>query len=240
MTIATESVLAVPRRALFRGDWPHGFSRLSGDRAAQVLRRLADLGRFVPRSTAEHDPDLKQPIPYCVVASDARWFCVERLSAQGETRLHGRLSIGIGGHVGPADGHPSGGPALFEAALLRELREELPLPEALPRPVFLGLVNDESDAVGRVHVGLVYALRLPPGAAVEVREIRKHRGGFRHLVGPLGLWQDFTRLESWSALLLSDLRGTTAVEQAGREGSTDTYVREETDDGRAQDPQAVP
>ncbi|MBK8976406.1 MAG: hypothetical protein IPM29_10790 [Planctomycetes bacterium] len=155
------------------------------------------------RDRAERDPDFKQPVPYCAVRRGAEVFVVERLAAQGEQRLHGRASLGIGGHVGPEDGPPRGS---LQRALWRELREELRLPPgALPAARPLGLINDDSTAVGSVHLGLAFELALAPDLpheSVAVREISKMVGGFRPLVGATSLWHDAANLETWSALLV--------------------------------------
>lgn len=212
-------VFVVDRAAFFGGRWPHGFvpaSRVGFD----LLERAASAGRFVPRDEAERTPAWKQWIPYCVLrcraASDPKLppegiFWVRRTKGQSEARLHGLWSIGLGGHVEPEDlgvGGSADGAAFFARSLARELHEELHLD--LPtgtHPHFLGLLNDDSTAVGAVHAGLVYALDLPmaTGAAsqaVHIREISKMSGGFGSLVDFRILWQDRTRFETWSQLLV--------------------------------------
>lgn len=200
-----EQVLVVPRHALFDGRWPHGFTPLEscGDDIATRLEHAASL---MDREAAERDPDFKQPIPYCAVRRGDDILCVERLPKQGETRLHGKLSIGLGGHVGPEDLATDGSTTgAIQRALHRELAEELVLPGGLPEPRFVGLIHDDSTPVGAVHVGLAFVLDVPlstPSDAVQLREILKMRGGFRRLAGDGGAWQDAPSLESWSAVLL--------------------------------------
>ncbi len=192
-----ESVLVVARESLFGGTWPQGFEPVDPASIARIEREA----RFLPREFAERSPQWKQPIPYCVVERGEAWFCVERLAAQGEARLHGRRSIGLGGHIGPEDAlHPEGP---VRSALLRELREELDLGPGPGRtPQFLGLLNDDSTEVGRVHFGLVFRLTVAPEENVAVRESLKMRGGWGRLAGPGGLWQDLDRFETWSRILL--------------------------------------
>lgn len=36
--------------------------------------------------------------------------------------------------------------------------------------VTLGLINDDENSVGKVHIGILSALELKPGAHVEVKE----------------------------------------------------------------------
>lgn len=213
-----ELVLVVDRAACFGGDWPQGFTPLGDAEARELVARFEALARFEPRVRAELEPAWKQCIPYCAVVCEAQVFCVERLPRQGETRLHGKLSIGIGGHVGREDAPTRGALA---RGLLRELAEELRLPASpLRTPRCVGLLNDDANAVGAVHVGLVYVLELdrPQAAELGIREISKLAGAFRPLVAPDGPWQDAARLESWSALLL-DVLPRLLTEQPARRAS---------------------
>jgi predicted NUDIX family phosphoesterase len=222
-------VLVVDRAAFFGGDWPQGFVPMAGQKAEAFLEKARAAARFVDRPEAERTPAWKQWIPYCVVRSRAAApreaglvpddpaapvtgvFCVQRTTGQGETRLHGAWSIGLGGHVEPEDldraPQPAGGPAFFRSALVRELTEELGCGSLLPRPRFVGLLNDDGTAVGQVHAGLVHVWDLVGDLtaarhAVKVREISKMKGGFGSLVEFCELWQDPAKFESWSQLLI--------------------------------------
>ncbi len=201
-----ERVLVVDRAAFFGGNWPQGFTPLDPVAAQDWAAAFEDAARFEPRPIAEETPAWKQPIPYCVVCRGEREvFCVQRLSGQGEARLHGKISIGIGGHVEPID---QLAPGILGRAASRELGEELFLDldvRNLPPPRCVGILNDDSNAVGSVHVGLVHIVQVPadtPDTAVRVRETTKMRGGFRGVAGADHLWHDAPLLESWSALLL--------------------------------------
>jgi predicted NUDIX family phosphoesterase len=206
-----EQVFVVERADFFGGDWPQGFT--SVPETGPFLARLDTAGRFVARDDAERQPRWKQVIPYCVIRRPGEVFCVQRKRAQTESRLHGLLSIGLGGHVNPEPDTPaaSGDGSRFLRALQRELTEELQWdPTAEIRPRFCGLLNDDSNPVGQVHMGLVYAIDNSDGRVpgpipenLAIREISKMSGGFRSLVELAPLWQDPTRFESWSRLLLS-------------------------------------
>lgn len=214
-------VLVVDRAACFGGDWPHGFQPLAGAAAAQFLAAARSTARFVDRALAERTPAWKQWIPYCVLrcgralaggsAAPEGILRVQRTNGQSEARLHGRWSIGLGGHVEPEDAGPERdepAAAFFCRALWRELREELHWGDpAGCEPTFVGVLNDDQTPVGQVHAGLVYVLDLPVDLAtarslVQVREISKMRGGFWSLVEFRNLWQDPSRFESWSQFLV--------------------------------------
>jgi predicted NUDIX family phosphoesterase len=223
-----EQVFVVRRCDFFAAAWPQGFVPLQGKAAADLLAHFHERGFFAARDEAEQQPAWKQTIPYCVLRRPGQVFCVQRKAAQTESRLHGRLSIGIGGHVNPpaaAGGSPAAGTAsaaaFFRSALACELAEELhgtEVPEFTP--TFLGLLNDDREAVGRVHVGLVFAADWPGDrAGLRVREVSKMAGGFRPLDELQPLWQDPARFESWSRMLFE--AGIAVAEAPSRDFRTD-------------------
>lgn len=189
-------IATVPRAELEALDLlPHGF-------AAHPPSLVADLeGRidWHERAPAESDATRKQLIPYVVAMRGDEVFVTERLVGGNESRLHGRRSFGIGGHVEP-DGEGDAG--ILLRGLWREWHEEVDAPDPVDLR-FVGLMNDDSIEVGRYHIGLVYVATLPAGADVQVRETHKLSGRFAS-VGELAADPD--RLESWSALLLDGAR----------------------------------
>lgn len=149
-----ELVLVVPTRDLFArpftGTIPihHAHSKLSKALSHLEIKRRGDV---------EEDPSYKQLISYVVVKNDkGEVLLYTRLSGGGEARLHGKSSVGIGGHMNPVDGI-SGYQLLLENTK-RELREEIGV-----EPIEIGLygiVNDDSNDVGKVHIGLVYIANI--------------------------------------------------------------------------------
>jgi predicted NUDIX family phosphoesterase len=162
-------IIGVPRAvALPDGAW-RGFKRFrSAEEGMKEIARLDGAGRSRPRRELEIDPAWKQPIPYAIAlyrdASGARHlFWMDRLAGGSDRRLHGRASFGVGGHIGAEDRG-------ILAALEREWREEV---ETTVDPNFvpLGLLNDDNDEVGRVHLGVVFLAQLSsPEIAVRERE----------------------------------------------------------------------
>ena len=78
---------------------------------------------------------------------------------------------------------------------------------ALLVALVLGLLNDDSTDVGRVHAGLVYRVELPCDAEaaarrVAVGETGKMAGGFTHRVEFGRVWQTDAPFETWSSLLV--------------------------------------
>jgi predicted NUDIX family phosphoesterase len=165
------------------------------ERLPEVLAAFTAHGEYRVRAEVEDDPSFQQLIPYVVVRDADRVFLMRRLRAGADTRLHDRWSIGVGGHIGESDGGLEGG-------LTREWAEEL-VADWIPDFELLGLLNDDTDPVGAVHLGVVYQVEAA-GRPVAVRETHKLEGAFAPMseVDALG-----DRLETWSRLVLDQLLG---------------------------------
>jgi predicted NUDIX family phosphoesterase len=187
----TERVLVLPRAGVPGGCDFHGLRTDAVD-LAELRVAVQMHGRYLERPIAEDDPAHKQLIPYVVVRDGDRVFLMQRTDAGGDARLHGRASIGVGGHLNPVD---DGEDALM-AGLRREWFEEL---EAEWQPEFrlLGLLNDDSNPVGSVHLGVVFTVEAD-GRAVAVRERDKLTGAFVAADVVDAAWD---RLETWSQLV---------------------------------------
>lgn len=170
MTIAhaTELVYVVPRKIVIPGP-DDGWLGIRTAAAGSVLATIATAGRFASRPVMESDPAFKQVIPYLVLRDGAQWFLMQRTRGGADSRLHDRWSIGVGGHLNPGDADIAGG-------LAREWREEL-VADFAPDYRFVGLLNDDTTDVGRVHLGVVFVAEAD-GRPVTVRETDKLRGGF--------------------------------------------------------------
>ena len=105
-----------------------------------------------------------------------------------DARLHEAWSIGVGGHVNPGDRDLAGG-------LLREWHEEL-VADFVPDFRLVGLLNDDTTDVGRVHLGAIY-LADAAGRPIAIRETDKLTGGF---ASPSQVEEVADRLETWSRL----------------------------------------
>ena len=69
----------------------------------ELLRLLIAEHSFLPRPEAEQDPGYRQIIPYVLLCRGEKVFATRRLNKGGEARLHGKVSVGIGGHINPVD-----------------------------------------------------------------------------------------------------------------------------------------
>jgi len=207
-----EFVYVVNRTALFDLAYPHGFV---GRRPPEgqptlesYLERATRHGYFVERAHAEQNSDQKQLIPYTLVLHDDRIFVVRRKPGGGEERLHGKRSVGIGGHINPVDAAANRSELVFTAAR-RELDEELVLSTDYSlTPV--GVINDDANPVGSVHFGVVLVARLE-SAAAEVREHDMLEGAFLRIGEAVALSKEpDANFETWSSLILENLQDALA------------------------------
>jgi predicted NUDIX family phosphoesterase len=189
-TTGEERVLVVPRGDVLAGA---GWLGVRTDGIEMFLSAVATSGRFAPRSAMEEDPTFKQVIPYLVLRDGDRYFLMRRTRAGGDARLHDRWSIGVGGHLNPGDGDLAGG-------LLREWGEEL-VADFVPDFRIVGLLNDDTTPVGRVHLGAVYVADAA-GRPVAIRETDKLSGAFAAPAEVAAVADD---LETWSRLVFDFL-----------------------------------
>lgn len=228
-----EFVFVVPRTALFPDSYPHGFVPFSSPSASssapvipgpsvsreRIEEVIARDGFFVERAYAERTPTLKQLIPYtlvrCETAEGARILCTRRLKAGGESRLHDKHSIGIGGHINPQDMPENAAPFgelpvsprtsarnPLDAGTRREIAEEL-IVNVRYEVQRLGLINDDSNAVGAVHVGVVQAITV--SGDVEIRERELLEGELVTYESLQSRAERGVNFETWSKLLIPHL-----------------------------------
>lgn len=115
---------------------------------------------WVPREEAEIDETFRQVIPYCAIQRDDGKVLTYRRKGN-EERLHGYLSIGIGGHIDyPED---------FNSGMARELLEEAGICNYVSTQ--LGIIEMFDSPVSRVHLGIGHLIEpqeVEPGP--ELRE----------------------------------------------------------------------
>jgi predicted NUDIX family phosphoesterase len=195
-----EQILVVPR-ALF--EEIGAFNGIRTD-VSEAIGTLLDPENhfFMDRAAAEEDPGHKQIILYCVFRHDGRFLRYTRGKSGGESRLHSLGSIGIGGHVNPIDASEGRfGTEAYHAAVRREIDEELVIAGGWTERI-VALLNDDSNAVGQVHLGVVHLVDLESG------DVRAHEDALADLAlhtleelrGPL-----YEGLETWSKFCVDAL-----------------------------------
>ena len=197
MRVAAEQVLCVKREDIFPdGAW-HGFVAEGLERAQEVVRRQSF---FMPRAEVEDDPRYQQIIPYVVFRHHRRYLLTRRLKASGERRLHQQYSLGVGGHINPGDlehGDP------IDDGMRREWEEEVEYGGQFQARL-LGLINDDSAPVSRVHLGLVFLVD-GDSPRIAIRETDKLEG---ELLTLEEMRIFYLGMESWSQIVYDHLLTT--------------------------------
>lgn len=167
---------------------------------------------FRRRGDMEHDPSFKQLIPYMLFCWEnpadktISVFAYTRGRGMGEERLHAKTSVGVGGHINNIDmahSHEAGAVRdFYREGLLRELNEEIVIdPKNILRETCVGLINDDTNDVGTVHLGIVHRFDLAQ-PVLAPNEPDLIESGFRTLDELFGGKYTF---ESWSEISLKAL-----------------------------------
>ncbi len=198
--VETEQVLVVKTELFKQCGYFQGFSTA----ADQYLPTLLDPAHtdYLPRDQMETDPSFKQLIPYCIfqhVDDDGtvHVFQYRRGSGTGETRLQKKRSVGIGGHISTldADDHSP-----YDLGMQRELEEEVIIDTPFSQQQ-VGMINDDENEVGKVHLGVVHLFTVE-SPRVTARETQIIDAGFVPVKQLLNELDDF---ETWSQISLKAL-----------------------------------
>lgn len=117
-----------------------------------------------PRPELETDPRFRQLVSYVVVRYQDQVLTYRRAPKGGESRLHGRISLGVGGHWNVGDVVSADGAIDVMATQLcafeRELAEEIVVgsPERIQ---VVGVIKESGNPVSRVHLGVVVECWVP-------------------------------------------------------------------------------
>lgn len=195
-------IVCVNRSDLFTNDHFNGF--MPADKAV-FQARIDKVAHARRRGDVEEDAAVKQLIGYAVLVHrpTKTVFAFQRSadpSKYSETRLHGKWCWGVGGHTEATED----GIEAVETALRRELKEEVGV-EAGYALTLLGFINDDNDAVGSVHFGLLYAVEMD-SQVIGVGDGEIAHGSFV----PIGRLNAIVaapqaNVESWSRIALGPL-----------------------------------
>ncbi len=197
-----EQILVIERKVLERIGMFQGLEFDVERYLAKIF--VQGVPRFMPRSQMEKDPSYKQLIPYVIMNYEGKYFSYVRGKRAGEARLVGNRSIGIGGHINPVDNEvplfDTDFREMYLTAVEREVAEEVSV-ETSHTDRVVALLNDESNEVGLVHLGIVHywALDAPK---VKKREQMITQMAF---MTPPELKKVRDTMETWSQLCLRQL-----------------------------------
>ena len=157
-----ENILVVKRDDLFPNDT--GWQGLQKPENNYFVETIMAKKEFRSRALMENDQSYKQIIPYLVFKHQDTYFLMQRKAKASETRLKSKYSLGIGGHIRQEDMQERD----IASWARREFREEVDYSGNF-EVHFLGVLNDDSNSVGKVHVGFVYLLEGDSGC-ISVKE----------------------------------------------------------------------
>lgn len=197
-------IMVVDRATMFANGYFQGFSPASN---IDYYGIICDHYFYEKRHIVESKPELKQPIAYCVIvnAETGKVFAYQRSSKEShyrESRLRGKWSWGIGGHIDKID---SEGEDPIVASLLREIGEEVSIPEFEP-PRIVGYINDDETEVGQVHFGLLFLVKTR-SSNVKPKGKEIAWGGFLSIEELEEIYSsNEVSVESWSGISLEPVR----------------------------------
>ena len=145
-------------------------------------------GSVQRRGDMEEDMSYLQPIPYTVIKQGDKYFTYTRLEGGGESRLHGKSSIGVGGHQNSVE-YAWNFEHLLAVNNSRELEEEVFIRdengeeisshyELAKESTITGLMYNQDTEVDSVHLGVLNIISIPETWTVEPKETDTLEGKF--------------------------------------------------------------
>lgn len=190
----SENVLVVPTDKVFEMlDGETGLVKVNYTRLENLIKNF---GVFLPRDKVENELQLRQIIPYVVLRFEGEYILFKRTENQTEARLHNKITLGIGGHVNDSDGkEPINA---FRQGMAREIAEEIEC--KIGNLKYIGVINDLSNQVSAVHLGVCFVADLVEYGGVKEKEnFIEFRT--KDLMGFV------EEMESWSKILALKLMG---------------------------------
>ncbi len=188
-----EKILVVERKKLFGDEEFNGIKKIDLDFYQNLIEKNKE---FLWRSKMETDTNYKQIIPYLIFTFDDKLFLMKRRSNASDTRLQDKYSLGIGGHIREDDIQEN---SIFDWAK-REFEEEVNYSGDFEfEPI--GLLNDDTNSVGRVHTGFVFLLK---GNSDQISIRDEHKEG--KLLTLVQCEEFYEKMESWSQMVFDYLK----------------------------------
>lgn len=158
------------------------------------------------RAVLENDDDFRQVLPISIFTHRGKVWAYERTQKGGESRLHNKVAVAVGGHWDIADIVVEDGIINLEKSLRlaidRELREEVVLTSNIIRTTKLSkMICADDTEVDRVHLGLIYIHELD-GEGINSAEDQLKTIGF---VSPEQLLNGELNAEVWAKLICKEL-----------------------------------
>ena len=192
-----EYVLVMKAARLWRIGYFQGLC-LDQEKFGDLMSMIGE-AEFRRRAEVETDPAYKQIIPYVMLAHHTDVFSYRRGKLLNEARLLGSYSIGVGGHISVNDS------SLFDvpyiAAMEREIAEEVDISCEHDERI-VGLINDDTNDVGKVHLGIVHIFNLRE-RQVKAKEKSINEAQFCSIDK---LVKDCDKYENWSQICIRSIK----------------------------------
>lgn len=212
-----QMILTVGRDILFNDnkDYFNGFEIIEKTdfesrilKNSEYMRRGKEGQLALGKVSAEESPEFKQPIGYALLINPKlkTVFAYKRASKDEnytEKKLQGKWSWGVGGHIEQSDicQNP------IRESMKREIQEEVKMNGRIYDIQPLGYINDDSNSVGSVHFGILYAALTD---STEVKPTKEHEIDRGELM-TLGQLEEIMTtpgcdVETWSQIAMGPLK----------------------------------
>ena len=148
-----------------------------------------------------------QIIPYVIVKNGERILAYTRPDAGNEARLHGKMSVGVGGHIDLADVMHNNSVVdlkrTLDAAGIREISEEIGVAVQPEDISWTGVIYSEDGPVDKVHIGIVGEIQINDEQAKKI--VSNDEIGNVMFIEPSSVENHMAQydVESWSRHYLS-------------------------------------
>jgi predicted NUDIX family phosphoesterase len=189
-----EKILVVPAKKLFPETPVTGFCHMED--FEHYANLISSNKEFQPRTAMEVDQTYKQVIPYLIFSYQNKFFLMQRKSSASEQRLKNKYTLGIGGHIREED---ITGKNIIDWAK-REFEEEIDYSGSYTIQS-LGIINDDSNDVGKVHTGFAFIMH---GTSDNIKIRSELKEG--KLVTLEECEEYYDNMETWSQLAFKFLK----------------------------------
>jgi len=168
-----EQILVVKSDILFKDGVWQGLKTENLDYYVDLIKNNCEFKR---RGDMETDNSYQQIIPYMIFSDPAakKFFAYRYINNAGETRLiNNNYQLGVGGHINKEDRIEDKN--VLEQGMMREWEEEVNFEGGILQKKLVGIINDDTNPVEEVHVGLVYHF-MGDNENIQIKETDKMAG----------------------------------------------------------------
>jgi predicted NUDIX family phosphoesterase len=166
-----EQILVIKAEIIFKDGMWQGLKRDNLDYYLDLINKNYEFKR---RGDVEEDDSYQQIIPYMLFSYKNKFFAYKYIKNAGEQRLiNNDYQLGVGGHINKDD--IVSDKNVLEQGMIREWEEEADFKGKFLEKKFIGIINDDSRPVEKVHLGLVYHF-IGDSPEIFVRETDKMEG----------------------------------------------------------------